>query len=170
MTGREKEMHKRRKAHEPITLDWLFSMSIPEPNSGCWLWMAAMSRRSGYSAVKIEGHRTTRAHRLAYQLANQCDVPSDIDVCHRCDVRLCINPDHLFLGTRLDNMRDCVKKGRFKTLDPLSGEASPNSKLTDKDVIAIRSDARSQRQIARSYGVDKGTIAAIIQRRTWRHL
>ncbi len=165
----QKRGYGRRQDFAPITLEWLFDRSIPEPNSGCFLWLAATSEKNGYAAVNI-GRKTRRAHRVAYELANRETVPKGIDVCHKCDVRSCINPDHLFLGTRLDNMRDCVNKGRFKPLEPLSGEASPNSKLTDQDVIAIRADTRSQRAIARAYGVDKGTIAAIIQRRTWRHL
>lgn len=166
---REKETHQRRKQGEPITLEWLFERTHPEPNSGCWIWCAAIHRRNGYGAVKVGGS-VRRVHRVAYQIANRTKVPPHLDVCHKCDVRCCINPDHLFLGTRTENMQDCIKKGRLSPIPILVGEASPNSKLTENDVRRIRRDTRSQRAIARAYGVDKGTIACIVKRKTWRHI
>lgn len=166
---REKETHPRRAAGAPITLDWLFDRTMPEPNGGCWIWMAAVDHRNGYGALKV-GSTVRRAHRISYETATGEKVPAAIDVCHRCDVRCCINPSHLFLGSRLDNMQDCIQKDRFRHLPTLSGEASPNSRLTDDQVRAIRNDHRSQRVIARDYGVDKGTIACIKHRKTWRHL
>lgn len=167
--GRDEETHPRRKRGKPVTLDWMFERTHPEPNSGCWIWVAAIDRRNGYGAVKV-GPTVQRAHRVAYQLSHGIKVPSALDVCHRCDTRCCINPDHLFVGTRTDNMQDCIRKDRFSPIPVLTGESSPNSKLTEKDVQAIRSDSRSQRAIARSYGVDKGTIAHILHRKTWRHI
>ena len=166
---REKETHRRRSAHQPITLDWMFERVFPEPNSGCWLWMAAVSKPNGYACLNV-GKTVKRAHRLAYQLAHGRKLTSKMDVCHRCDVRSCVNPDHLFIGGRVDNMRDCIEKGRFQYLPVLKGEESPNSKLTEADVIAIRSDRRSQRELSRVYGVNKGTIACIRNRKTWRHI
>jgi hypothetical protein len=157
----------RRKRGEPITIDLLFSRSMPEPNSGCWIWLGAI-RSNGYGAINIE-KKTRSAHRLAYEIANKKSVPSNLDVCHRCDVRACINPDHLFVGTRKDNMVDCANKGRnFVPL--LRGEESPNSKLTVRQVLAIRKDSRSIRALGRAYGVDRGTIASIVHRKTWRHI
>lgn len=125
--------------------------------------------RGGYGVVSTGG-KTTRAHRLCYQLCQGIDLTSKIDVCHKCDTRICVNPDHLFLGSRKSNMRDCIEKGRFSYIPVLRGEQSPNSKLTEDDVRTIRADTRSQRAIARAYGVDKGTIACIIHRKTWGHI
>lgn len=157
---------RRKPIGEPITVNYFFERSIPEPNSGCWIWLRAHSEINGYGVVRTE-KRTTRAHRLAYQVAFGVIVPRYLDVCHHCDVRCCVNPDHLFVGTRTDNMRDCANKGRIK-VPRLEGDNSPNSKLNSCQVLAIRADARSQRAIARHYGVDKGTIAAIRKRSTWR--
>lgn len=148
-------------------LDFFFDRSMPEPNSGCWIWLNVLSR-GGYGVVNIGNGRTSRAHRVSYMVANGLTaLSSKIDVCHRCDNRACVNPDHLFLGTRTDNMRDCASKGRLR-VPALSGDASPNSKLTSDQVRSIRRDPRSQRAIARAYGVDKGTIAHILHNKTWR--
>ena len=92
---------------------------VPEPNSGCWLWSAAVTPSGGakgkppkafYGTILV-GRRGTLAHRVSYQL--HCGhIPSGMSVLHTCDVPLCVNPEHLFLGTQTDNMRDCVAKGR----------------------------------------------------------
>jgi hypothetical protein len=80
-----------------------------EKTSACWLWRGALAN-SGYGRVWF--NRTMyQAHRVAYMLSNG-QIPDGVDVCHRCDVKICVRPDHLFLGTRLDNMRDAATKGR----------------------------------------------------------
>jgi hypothetical protein len=141
--------------------------SMPEPNSGCWIWLGATN--NGYGVARYRS-KSKNAHRLSYELLNGVSVIDGIDVCHKCDNRACVNPDHLFLGTRKENMQDCARKGRIKPPLPLMGDESPNSKLNASQVISIRSDKRSQRQIAKAYGVNRGTIAAILHRKTWRHI
>ncbi len=82
-------------------------------DGGCSLWLGPTSG-TGYGAVRYEG-RVWRAHRLAWVFAGN-KIPGGMHVCHHCDVRLCINPAHLFVGTRSDNMRDCVAKGRHSAI------------------------------------------------------
>jgi hypothetical protein len=159
---------ERKPRGEPWTLEMIYDRSFPVTNSGCWFWMGALQSTGGYAAVRYQT-RAIRVHRLAYELAHGITVPSNLDVCHKCDVPFCVNPDHLFVGTRADNMQDCAQKGRA-VLPGLYGEDCPASKLTEEQVLAIRHDPRSQREIARSYGVDRGTIAGIKKRKTWRHL
>lgn len=91
------------------------SMFIPEPNSGCWLWLGGLSPR-GYGNKRLpksEGQRTRIASRVAYHIYKG-PVPDGMFVCHTCDVRSCVNPDHLWLGTNSDNIRDARDKGRLR--------------------------------------------------------
>jgi len=158
---------RRKEIGAPYTVDFFLDRSLPEPNSGCWFWMNAISW-NGYGVVNV-GRRTTRAHRLSYEVSRSVHLPSSVDVCHTCDIRCCVNPDHLFEGTRTDNMRDCANKGRIK-IPGLMGEQLTQSVLTEAQVLTIRSSVKSQRALAREYGVDKGTIACIVHRKTWRHI
>lgn len=155
----------RKPGGQAHDVEYFRARSEPDTNGGCWLWVNALNN-GGYGAVRIPGGNRS-AHRLCFEVANDVTVPRGIDVCHRCDVRACVNPDHLFAGTRTDNMRDCANKGRIR-VPTLSGDVSPNSKLSSRQVLAIRADTRSNREIARDLGVDKGTIASIRRGHTWR--
>jgi hypothetical protein len=88
----------------------LESKIIPEPNSGCHLWLGTLTGTLDYGCIKVRG-RTTVVHKVIWEKANG-PVPERMEVCHSCDVPSCCNLDHLFLGTHEDNMRDMSKKGR----------------------------------------------------------
>jgi hypothetical protein len=88
-------------------------LSMPEPNSGCWLWLGQLSYL-GYGQIMLSpGQRKTKAHRAAWEAFR--GPIGKLHVLHRCDNRCCVNPDHLFLGTRSDNMLDMYSKGRHRT-------------------------------------------------------
>lgn len=91
--------------------EYLLARSAPEPNTGCWLWMGATTA-AGYGRLETLGKKA-QAHRTAYALFVG-PIPNGLLVCHKCDVRSCINPDHLFLGSAADNTRDMIRKGRDK--------------------------------------------------------
>jgi hypothetical protein len=83
--------------------------SIPEPNSGCTLWLGS-SNKEGYGRIGVSGRSELATH-AALRVAGR-EVPRGMLACHTCDNPYCINPDHLYVGTHQDNMRDMVRKRR----------------------------------------------------------
>lgn len=129
--------------------------------SGCWLWRGAKNS-GGYGWIKID-RRMISAHRFSWTVYKG-QIPNGICVCHVCDNRHCVNPDHLFLGTHQDNSNDMKQKGRS-----LAGERNPAAKLTLGDVEAIRAcDGLSQVKLAEFFGVNYRTVSAILNNKIWR--
>lgn len=151
-----------RKATAPLVrFEHLF---IPEPMSGCWLWLGAITR-SGYAVFTDRGRRYVRGHRFAWE-AYRGVVPADRMVCHRCDVRCCVNPDHLFLGTHAENMDDRNRKNR-------QAHNRPGAILNEAIVVDIRDRllrGEKERALANEYRMARTTIADIKWRRTWSHI
>lgn len=137
----------------------------------CWNWLEAVFKGPGYGQLSFGGY----AHRFAWIVAYG-PIPDGLHVLHSCDNRLCVNPAHLFLGTNLDNIKDKVRKGRQK---PGSfGEQSNLSTLTEEQVREIRKRHRpyapgrwgNSKQLAAEFGVTRGCIEGIVQRRNWKHV
>ena len=129
----------------------------PEPNTGCWLWMGAISD-TGYGGFLLN-RRSMSAHRASWILHRGAIEPGKY-LCHKCDNRACVNPDHLFLGTQRENMQDCSRKERLGF-----GEASPAAKLTDQECAKIRGAAsgnESQASIARRFGINQSTVSRLL--------
>lgn len=108
------------------------------------------------------------AHRAAWTEANG-PIPFGLHICHKCDVPLCVNVRHLFIGTNADNVADMVAKGRGRQ-PILKGEEHGNAKLTESDVLAIRCSTRLQREEAAIYGVDKSLIGRVRRREIWKNV
>lgn len=154
--------------------EWLTSHATPVPGCGCWLWTGA-SYTNGYGHAKVpKTRRTTGAHRLSWTLFNGV-IPKGMDVCHKCDTRACVNPAHLFIGTRGENIRDCVRKGRHwhgpARRARMSGENSSLSKLTRplaRDMREAYSSGATQAQIARAFSVSTSLVSKVVRNEAWR--
>jgi hypothetical protein len=135
---------------ERFNLKW-----VVDSKSGCWLWTASVAGR-GYGQIKLPRQRKQEyAHRVSY-------------VCHTCDNPLCVNPDHLWLGSAADNSQDMKSKNRH-----LYGELNTEAKLTDDAVRKIKKllgDGISQSKIAAMFGVGQMAISRIKTGKRWSHI
>lgn len=142
---------------------------MPEPNTGCFIWIGHLRGKAAnngkYGAFKI-GDKNKLAHRVSYELYKG-KIPDGIKVCHQCDNPICVNPDHLFLGTHADNMKDMATK-----LRGTNGEKGFNSKLTKDQVIEIRKLAgtKLRKEIAKQFNVSIPSITEIINKKNWKHI
>lgn len=150
--------------------EMLMERVIPEPNSGCWLWLGATTR--GYGSFRARGYNL--AHSASYETFRG-PIPAGLFVCHKCDTPACINPDHFFLGTAKDNAQDAAAKGRICTDRGFkSGYDNPyhTSILTPEQVKEI-ADLRgnvSAVKVARRYGMNPASIYHIWGGRAWVHI
>lgn len=126
-----------------------------EVPTGCWEWVGKRFN-VGYGIVYV-GNVATPAQRAAYAIAFG-SIPKGMCVCHRCDNRPCVNPAHLFVGSKGDNARDRTAKGRT-----LKGERHASTKLTDAQVSEILRRGGPQRALASEFGVGKTQIARILR-------
>jgi hypothetical protein len=144
--------------------DRFWSKVEREPDGGCWVWTANLSR--GYGAYRLLG-KMQKAHRISYELAHG-PIPPDTCVLHRCDNPPCVNPDHLFLGTRAENNADRAAKGRSADQ---AGDANSAAKLTSNEARLIKerygAGGVSQRQLAAEFGVSQSNINWIVRGATW---
>ena len=157
-------------------VDRVLEKIVRIPFSGCWVFMGA-TNDFGYGIVGTGGRGAPndRAHRITYR--HFCgEIPNGMFVCHRCDVPSCCNPDHLFLGTNQDNVRDMISKGRNSPppRNPhVVGSVHPGSKLTEDQVVHIReaySKGVKQKDLAQQYGVAHQTISKVVNNRRFKHV
>lgn len=139
-----------------------------DPATGCWLWMASTAGK-GYGQFRIPGTRKNiYAHRLSYELFKGA-LPKGAHLMHSCDTPCCVNPDHLSIGTPLQNARDMRDKGRH-----LNGQLNSSAKLTADQALAIKTllahSNLSQRVIARLFGLQQMEISRIKRGERWAHV
>lgn len=153
----------------------------------CWNWIGSTDGR--YGQIFYNG-KSRKAHRVSYELTYG-EIPTGMNVCHRCDNPRCVNPEHLFLGSQVDNLRDCVQKGRNGTvtkpwriangdrstarLHPETikrGELHKKAKLTTEIVLYLREHKgeKSSRQFASQFGVSYSLINQVLSGKTWKHI
>lgn len=134
-------------------------------DKGCWICISHIPSLNGYIGLSRK-RKMILAHRLSYE-AFIGEIPKDMCVLHTCDIRNCVNPEHLFLGTLADNSKDMTNKGRSAR-----GENHGHAKLRKEDVIAIRElrGILSQQTIAGIFGVGQTNISMIHTRQSWSHI
>ena len=138
---------------------------IPEPNSGCWLWIGAVNGGSERPQIWCED-KIQYAARVSWKLHKEEPIPDGLLVLHSCDNGWCVNPDHLFLGTDLTNALDREAKGRGHQV---RGEAHCRAKLTAQIVLEIwqlRGHV-SERKLALAYDVTRAAISNIHRGKSW---
>jgi hypothetical protein len=144
-----------------IDQTFFLKKSVTDPDTGCWLW-TKYRQSAGYGQICVQGKRWL-AHRLAF-LTCKGEIPDGLYVCHSCDIRACVNPDHLFLGTAKDNVHDMMAKGRKKNSFCKGHILSRNNrkrKLSDDDVRGIRASNWKLAHLSDKFGVSIPTISLI---------
>lgn len=145
------------------------------PNGDCWKWTGSLnSNRTDYKRYGILDHKkkTYLAHRLSYEIYNKLSIiNTSIFACHSCDTPKCVNPEHIFLGSHSDNMKDMGKKGRAYAA---KGEKNSKAKLSSDNVLSIVEKSKTLNCTRVSLGIEFGvvpeTIGSIINGKLWSHL
>ena len=149
-----------------LSIEVIERFSVPEPNSGCWLWLHTIGG-TGYGMLSVH-RKMMRAHRASW-IAHNGQIPDGMVVCHKCDTRSCVNPDHLFVGTTADNVADKIRKGR--AFDPKPGLTKrAYVKLTEQFVREIRASHLPAKELARVYGILPRTIRRVRSGERWGHV
>lgn len=146
----------------------------PIPETGCWIWDAA-TLKGGYGVLD-DGQKTVTAHRHSFKLFKG-EITGKMQVLHDCDIRSCVNPSHLYLGSHKQNMNDRNTRNRQAKGEKhgmfgggIRGSANKRSKLTEQDVLEIRASKEQHCNLAKHFGVTQSAIWNIINRKTWKHL
>lgn len=147
------------------TLKFRFWAKV-EKVGDCWEWQGTVTN-NGYGEVLVDGKKHL-AHRASWRL-RRGEIPEGMCVCHTCDNRICVNPHHLFLGTRGDNIKDMDLKGR-RVNTPHLGEKHGGAKLTEDQVYEILASMDTQVSLGKRYGVRQTTISRIKRRESWKHV
>lgn len=147
--------------------DRFFRVGWTVTDNGCWAWNGPPDPGTGYGQMRFRGKKLS-SHRVSYEIFKGF-IPLDFVVRHDCDNRICINPDHLSIGTAADNVHDAVSRGRH-----VSGERVAGAKLSTQTVLLIRERSGTefirQEDLAREYGVCQTTIGRIINNKIWRNV
>ena len=149
------------------TIKELFYSKFIKKENSCWEWNGDLLKGYGFM---WDGEKFCGAHRYSYNLFKG-KIPNGFLVCHTCDNRKCVNPNHLWLGTNQDNMDDMAKKGRRK--GKLTGEKHPQHKLKEKEVLEIKKlylKGTKIVKLAKLFKVSHSSISSIIYGQNWSYL
>lgn len=152
--------NKNRQTHK----QYILSRIKIDSKTGCWNWTKALIK--GYARIGKKGEDSPLASRYVCKYLKGIDPKGNI-VCHTCDNPKCVNPDHLFIGTTLDNFKDMRIKGRSAR-----GERNTQAKLTEKEVKKIRKleNELDSAKVAEIFDISKSTVLSIWSKKTWKHI
>jgi hypothetical protein len=138
---------------------------IPEPNSGCWLWLGALDDH-GYARLKVASYQPpVKVHRYIWEQCNCIKLPTETHACHSCDNPPCINPEHVFPGDALLNRQDSMRKGRHNF-----GARNGGARLSATRALEIMTSQDSDEAAAERFSVSVGHVYAIRRGIKWRLL
>ena len=154
-------------------MERLLSKATVDEKTGCWLWQGA-NNAHGYGVIRLgsltDGSRTMAyVHRVAYQIKHG-PIPRGLFVCHKCDVKNCFNPDHLWVGTNSENINDAIAKG-IAVGGPNYGEKNGNAKLTAAQIGWLRrmkDIGFTYAQLSAIFGISRTHAAFIVKRKNWK--
>lgn len=156
----------------------VFLNKTRDDENGCLRWIGSM-KASGYGRATYLGKNDMQAHRVSWMIFRG-EIPDGLMVCHTCDNRYCVNPNHLFLGTHQDNMTDGVKKKRFLHGEARRAANNPRKGLDHHNVvlnpdlvlqiIELKKSGKSYSQIQELIGISRGTALDVVKGKTWAHI
>lgn len=141
------------------------------PN-GCWQWLGAVTGSKSKYGMFLKDGKLIRAHRFSYEEFNHTKIPEGLIARHSCDNRLCVNPEHILVGTTQDNVNDKMSRGRHR-YGTLRGEASGKSVVKNKQILKLMELSKKgliQIELSRLTGISISNVGAILQGRTWNHI
>lgn len=133
--------------------------------SGCWEWFGNLCL-NGYPRITFK-KKTLKMHRYSWEYYNKRKIPKGKFICHTCDNTKCINPDHLYAGDPIDNVRDMMERNRNVVC---RGTDTGSAKVNEDDVIAILKDERSASEICKDYPISRKQVKNIKDRKAWKHI
>lgn len=167
LVNRSNSLKKQKRTRKPSDEAVRFISKVKKLGNGCWEWMA-YRHPNGYGQFYFRG-KTEKAHRVAFKIFKN-DIAKNVVLMHSCDNPACVNPKHLSVGTRSENMKDAVAKGR-NFAPSLSGQLNPNAKFSNRQIKTIRMLNREKElsgsAIGKIYGVDRSIINKILSGKSY---
>lgn len=155
---------KHGPREKPSILERFEDRYIPEPNSGCWLWFSNVNPSTGYGRFYIDEEQKVLAHQFSFA-HYKGRLPHGLIIRHTCDIKCCVNPEHLIPGTHKQNTQDAIERGQHSM-----GIRSPHAKLSEAEVLIVFSAQESISEIARRFSISRMQVQRIKEKKTWRKL